>query len=157
MNNHHQDCDELPKELDIPSEIKKAFAKDKDALKVVTDPKDISNPPILSLATVRTLLALAWLSFVLVLGLGGLSLGLLTNHEEKTQGTLAPNTKRKLRKLGFVAVVLLYGFTITGFVFMAIALAAYVQVVAFVAIGCTTIAGIIATIACFYQWQKVPN
>ncbi|KAI2470933.1 hypothetical protein F4781DRAFT_155051 [Annulohypoxylon bovei var. microspora] len=120
----------------------------------MTDPKDIFDYPMLSLLTVRTLLALAWLSFVLVLGLGGLSLGLLATHEENGKGVWTPKTIRKLRRLGLMAVVLLYSLTIGGFMFMAIALTAYVQGVAFVAIGYTAIAGIIATVACFYQWQK---
>ncbi|KAI1452648.1 hypothetical protein F4805DRAFT_23242 [Annulohypoxylon moriforme] len=123
----------------------------------MADPKDTSNTPILSLATVRILLALAWLSFVLVIGLGGLSLGFLATHEESSQGTLTPIEKRKLKRLGFLVVVLLYGFTMSGFVFMAIALAAYVQIVAFAAIGCMAIAIVIATVACFRQWQEVPN
>ncbi|KAI1098912.1 hypothetical protein F4804DRAFT_102336 [Jackrogersella minutella] len=119
----------------------------------MTDPKDISDTPIFSLATVRAMLALAWLCFVLVLGIGGLSLGFLLTHEENSQGALKPEIMRNLRKLGLAAVVLLYSLTIGGFMLMAIALAAYVQVVAFIAVSCTAIAGIVAMVVCFYQWQ----
>lgn len=112
----------------------------------MVDPADIWNPdpPPFHLSTVRNFLAVAWLCFILSIAIAGYSLSILTLLREGNVGAL--DKKAWARKwarwniIGLVASMLLHLLLVVAFLFMSLALAAYVGAVGWVATGFCSIA-----------------
>ena len=91
--------------------------------------------------TVRTLLAISWLLFVLALGIGGVSINLLTGTGENPQFW----SRLKIRSL----ILLLQSLIIGAFLILSLVIVAYTGDVGWVAVAFSSVAELIAVIYFF--------
>jgi hypothetical protein len=119
----------------------------------MADPIDIwrPDPPPFGLATVRTFLAIAWLCFILAIAVAGYSSSILTLWREMARGFLDKTWKKKWDSVGIVASVILHLLLVTAFLFLSLALVAYVGVVGWVAVGFSSLAGVFVSGLSAYQ------
>jgi hypothetical protein len=123
----------------------------------MTDPADIisgslshGQQPIFSLQTVRTFIAIAWLCFILTLALTGFaSSGFVLlrkkyGHQSPDLGQVKMLGSVTWGHMGILVSLVLYILIITAFMFLSLAMAAYVGAVGWVAVGCCALAGVAA-------------
>jgi hypothetical protein len=107
----------------------------------IKDPKDIRETPQFSLQTVRTILSLAWLSFVLCLVVAGYSISFLKLIAKSNNSNL---DHKIWRALGIAVWCLLYGLIVIAFLFLSLVLVAYVGAVGWVTLGFVGLAGVLS-------------
>ncbi|KAK1765093.1 hypothetical protein QBC33DRAFT_545719 [Phialemonium atrogriseum] len=108
----------------------------------MTDPADIwkPGPPPFTMSRVRTFLAVAWLCFVLALAVAGYSSSVLTLWRQRAGGEYDGAWVRKWDAFGIAASALLHLLIVMAFLFLSLALVAYVGVVGWIAVGFSSLA-----------------
>ncbi|KAI7765090.1 hypothetical protein LZL87_005803 [Fusarium oxysporum] len=103
----------------------------------MTDPADIwvPEPPTFTLKTVRLFLAVSWLAFAVSIALAGYSGSFLALMRQKAKGEIDEEMIRKWTPAGLVVSAALHLLIVTGFLFMALSLAAYVGSFGWVIVG----------------------
>ncbi|EWG52267.1 hypothetical protein FVEG_16958 [Fusarium verticillioides 7600] len=101
----------------------------------MTDPADLYTTPTFSLKTVRLFLSVSWLSFAVSIALAGYSGSFLALMRQKAKGEIDEETIRKWTPLGLVVSAALHLLIVTGFLFMALSLVAYVGAFGWVIVG----------------------
>lgn len=103
----------------------------------MTDPASIwaPEPPPFTLATVRSLLAAAWLCFSLVIGTAGYSSSVLALMRHRAGGQLDSTWLRRWEPLGIVASAILHILIVTAFLLLSLTLVAYVGALGWVIVG----------------------
>jgi hypothetical protein len=104
----------------------------------MTDPKELWEDPWFSLQTVRTFLASAWLLFILTIATATYSLSMLVVMRQRYEG-LMPEWTKKWNGIGIVASALMSHGIVGAFLCLSLALVAYVPVVGWLAVGCTSL------------------
>ena len=123
----------------------------------MADPTDIWKPdaPPFNLGTVRKFLAIAWLCFILSIAVAGYSSSILTIWREGQADFYAPAGWKRWNALGIVASTLMHLLIVTAFLFLSLALVAYVGTVAWVAVGFVTLAGLFVVSLSAVQFMYV--
>lgn len=103
----------------------------------MTDPADIwaPDPPTFSLKTVRLFLSVSWLAFAVSIALAGYSGSFLALMRQKAKGEIDEETIKKWTPAGLVVSAALHLLIVTGFLFMALSLVAYVGSFGWVIVG----------------------
>jgi hypothetical protein len=101
----------------------------------MTDPADLYTTPTFSLKTVRLFLSVSWLSFAVSIALAGYSGSFLALMRQEAKGEIDEETIRKWTPLGLVVSAALHLLIVTGFLFMALSLVAYVGAFGWVIVG----------------------
>ncbi|KAG5757291.1 hypothetical protein H9Q72_001919 [Fusarium xylarioides] len=101
----------------------------------MTDPADLYATPTFSLKTVRLFLSVSWLSFAVSIALAGYSGSFLALMRQQAKGEIDEETIRKWTPLGLVVSAALHLLIVTGFLFMALSLVAYVGAFGWVIVG----------------------
>lgn len=108
----------------------------------MADPADLWRPdgPPFRLPTVRVFLSVAWLCFVLAIALAGYSSSLLTVLRQRASGVYSRAWGRGWDNIGILVSVVLHLLLVTAFLFLSLALVAYVGTVGWVAVGFSAVA-----------------
>ncbi|KAF4957886.1 hypothetical protein FGADI_2715 [Fusarium gaditjirri] len=103
----------------------------------MTDPADIwaPEPPTFTLKTVRLFLSVSWLSFAVSIALAGYSGSFLALMRQKAKGEIDEEMIKKWTPAGLVVSAALHLLIVTGFLFMALSLVAYVGSFGWVIVG----------------------
>ncbi|KAF5620253.1 hypothetical protein F52700_11574 [Fusarium sp. NRRL 52700] len=101
----------------------------------MTDPADIWATPTFSLKTVRLFLSVSWLAFAVSIALAGYSGSFLALMRQKANGEIDEEMIRKWTPAGLVVSAALHLLIVTGFLFMALSLVAYVGSFGWVIVG----------------------
>ncbi|KAF5970517.1 hypothetical protein FCOIX_10354 [Fusarium coicis] len=101
----------------------------------MTDPADLYTTPTFSLKTVRLFLSVSWLSFAVSIALAGYSGSFLALMRQKAKGEIDEETIRRWTPLGLVVSAALHLLIVTGFLFMALSLVAYIGAFGWVIVG----------------------
>lgn len=121
----------------------------------MADPAEIwkPNPPPFCLSTVRTLLATAWLLFIIALAVAGYSSSVLTIYQ---QGDMSDQRRaRKWNRFGFLASVVLHVSLVLAFMLLSIALIAYTGTVGWVAVGVSSLAAVFVVGLSLFQSREL--
>lgn len=121
----------------------------------MADPADLWRPapPPFSIGTVRNFLAVAWLCFILSIAVAGYSSSVLTLHRQRAGGVYQGGWAETWKWQGIVASTLLHALLIAAFMFLSLALVAYVGTVGWVAVGFCSFAGIFVVVLSVLQWR----
>jgi MFS family permease len=111
----------------------------------IQDPRQLSPTARFDMQTVRIFLALAWLYFIIALGVAGFSSSILTLKQEK-HSVLTEDWHRRWKKFSLAASIFLQSLVIGAFWFLSLALIAYVEVVGWIAVVVSGAAGIFALV-----------
>lgn len=120
----------------------------------MTDPEDCrdgDDPPPFSLKTVRFFLACAWLCFIMSLAVAGYTLSALTILLQRVPGQYDSEWSWRWELGGILVSALLHLLLIGAFLFLSLAMVAYVGVVGWIAVGCCTAAGLLVMSLVTYQ------
>ncbi|KAI1008873.1 hypothetical protein LB504_001323 [Fusarium proliferatum] len=101
----------------------------------MTDPADIWATPTFTLKTVRLFLSVSWLAFAVSIALAGYSGSFLALMRQKAKGEIDEETIKKWTPAGLVVSAALHLLIVTGFLFMALSLVAYVGSFGWVIVG----------------------
>ncbi|KAF5564819.1 hypothetical protein FPHYL_4518 [Fusarium phyllophilum] len=101
----------------------------------MTDPADLYATPTFSLKTVRLFLSVSWLAFAVSIALAGYSGSFLALMRQQAKGEIDDETIRKWTPAGLVVSAALHLLIVTGFLFMALSLVAYVGAFGWVIVG----------------------
>lgn len=99
------------------------------------------DPPPFSLKTVRRLLAAAWVCFILTMAVAGYSSSLLTILRQQAKVRNDASWHKSWDKIGIAASVLLHSLLVLAFLFLSLALVAYVGAIGWVGVGFSCLAG----------------
>lgn len=99
------------------------------------------DPPPFSLKTVRRLLAAAWICFILTIAVAGYSSSLLTILRQLAKSRNDASWHRGWDRIGIAASVMLHSLLVLAFLFLSLALVAYVGAIGWVAVGFSCLAG----------------
>jgi Na+/proline symporter len=118
----------------------------------IANPNAISPDPRFTRETVRTLLGIAWLLFVLALGIVAVSMSLLAfQREHPTTGVESP-WRQTWERLGLVASALIQVSVIAAFLLLSLVLVAYTEAVGWVAVALTSTVAFLVLISLAFQW-----
>ncbi|KAH7141039.1 hypothetical protein EDB81DRAFT_885731 [Dactylonectria macrodidyma] len=119
----------------------------------MTDPIDIwkPDPPPYRLTTVRAFLRIAWMCFTLAIAVAGYSSSIRTVYRERAGGKLDIEWQRRWDRIGIISSVALHLLLVAAFLFLSLAMVAYVGIVGWVAVGFSRLAGVIALVLSAYQ------
>jgi hypothetical protein len=118
----------------------------------IANPNAFSPNPRFTRETVRTLLGIAWLLFVLALGIVAVSMSLLAYQREHSTPEVEGLWRQRWERLGLVASSLIQVSVIAAFLFLSLVLVAYTQAVGWVAVALTSTAAFFALISLAIQW-----
>jgi hypothetical protein len=118
------------------------------------DPKDISPNPTFSLQTVRIFLTIAWICFILCIGVAGYTGAFLNIIMASEKENVSSFLVRHRRVLDVALWTLFYGFIITAFFFLSLALVPYADVAGWVAVGCTALFGVVSVVFLVLQLTR---
>lgn len=115
------------------------------------DPADISkpNPPFFDLNGVRTLLAVAWLCFILALAIAGYLSSIVSALRQASSNDT--NWDRRWDRLGIIAGAILQLLIVVAFLFLSLALVAYVSTVGWIAVGFSCLSGVFVLLMTAFQ------
>lgn len=119
----------------------------------IANPNELSLNPRFTRETVRTLLGISWLLFVLALGIVALSMSLLAYQRERSTTGLEGLWGQRWDCLGLVASSLIQVLVIVAFLFLSLVLVAYTEAVGWVAVAFTSTAAAFALISLAVQWM----
>ncbi|KAF8861542.1 hypothetical protein BDZ45DRAFT_556437, partial [Acephala macrosclerotiorum] len=93
----------------------------------MADPADIwkPRPPPFTLQTVRNLLAVSWLCFILAIAVAGYSSSYLTIHRQSAKGNYDEVWRRRWERVGIACSIALHFLMIAAFMCMSVALVSY--------------------------------
>jgi hypothetical protein len=122
----------------------------------MADPADVWKPapPPFSLRTVRNFLAVAWLCFILAIAVAGYSSSILTLHRQRAGGAYRRDWAGTWKWQGILASVALHTLLIAAFLFLSLALVAYVGAVGWVAVGFCGLAAVFVIVLSILQWRQ---
>lgn len=118
----------------------------------IANPNELSLNPRFTRETVRTLLGIAWLFFVLALGIVAASMSLLAYQREHSIVGFEGLWRQRWERLGLVASSLIQVLVITAFLFLSLVLVAYTEAVGWVAVALTSTAAAFAFLSLAVQW-----
>ncbi|KAK3689564.1 hypothetical protein B0T22DRAFT_536454 [Podospora appendiculata] len=98
----------------------------------MTDPADLwpaDSPPTFSMRTARTFIAVAWLCFILSLAVAAYASSALTMMRQRAGGVEDREWGRRWDAIGLVASAVLYLLLVAAFLFLSLAMVAYVGAV----------------------------
>lgn len=109
----------------------------------MADPVELwkPDPPPFSLRTVRRLLAAAWVCFILTMAVAGYSSSLLTILRQQAKARDDSSWHRSWDKIGIAASVMLHSLLVLAFLFLSLALVAYVGAIGWVGVAFSCLAG----------------
>lgn len=110
----------------------------------IADPAVLTKRPRFGRETARTFIALGWLFFVLAFAVAGFSMSVLTAQRERAGADSETRWESKWEGWGLTASAVLYLLVIGGFLFLSLAVVAYVEVVGWIAVAFASIAGLVA-------------
>ncbi|KID84179.1 hypothetical protein MGU_08593 [Metarhizium guizhouense ARSEF 977] len=119
----------------------------------IANPSDVVANPRFTRETVRTLLGVAWLLFVLALGLVAVSMSLLAFQREHAETGFDSLWRHIWERLGLVASSLIQLLVIAAFLLLSLVLVAYTEAVGWVAVALTLTAAVFASISLSVQWR----
>jgi hypothetical protein len=117
----------------------------------IADPAEISKSPRFDRETVRMFLALAWLLFVVALGIAGFSLSVVTIRRERVRNGSDQAWNVRWKRLGLASSFVLQTCILGAFMFLSLAVVAYTEGGGWAAVACTSAACVVALI--FLLWQ----
>jgi hypothetical protein len=118
----------------------------------IANPSDLAENPRFTRETVRILLGISWLLFILALGIVALAMSLLAfQREHPTAGFNSP-WRRTWERLGLLASSSIQLFVIVGFLFLSLVLVAYTEAVGWVAVAFTSTAATFTFVSLAVQW-----
>ncbi|KAJ2982930.1 hypothetical protein NQ176_g1061 [Zarea fungicola] len=118
----------------------------------IAEPNHSIARPHLTTGTIRALLGVAWLLFVLALGVVALSMSLLAYQREHPAARFDGPWKGTWERLGIFAASLIQLLVIAAFVLLSIVLVAYTRTVGWVAVAMTSIAAAFTLVSLMVQW-----
>lgn len=118
----------------------------------IANPNELSPNPRFTRKTVRTLLGIAWLLFVLALAIVAVSMSVLAYHREHSTTGFNGLWRHKWERLGLVASSLIQLSVIAAFLFLSLVLVAYAGTVGWVAVALSSTAAVFAFVSLAIQW-----
>ncbi|EPS38930.1 hypothetical protein H072_7328 [Dactylellina haptotyla CBS 200.50] len=119
----------------------------------MTDPADIWKPdsPPFSLPQVRNFLAISWLCFILSIAVAAYSSSILTIFRQRANHIYEKSWYKTWDVYGLIASAILHLLLVMAFLFLSVALVAYVGTVGWVAVGFSAGAGVFVLGLTAYQ------
>jgi hypothetical protein len=118
----------------------------------IANPSDLAENPRFTRETVRTLLGIAWLLFILALGVVALAMSLLAFQREHTKASFDGLWSRTWERLGLLASSLIQLLVIVAFLFLTLVLVAYTEAVGWAAVAFTSTAAAFTFVSLAVQW-----
>jgi hypothetical protein len=118
----------------------------------IANPSEVSPDARFTRETVRSFLGIAWLLFIVALGIVAVSMSLLAYKREHPTAGFESTRKQKWERLGLVASSLIQVSVITAFLFLSLVLVAYTEAVGWVAVALSSIAAAFAIVSLAAQW-----
>jgi len=118
----------------------------------IANPSDLVANPRFTRETIRTLLSISWLLFVLALGIVAVSMSLLASQREHAKAGLDSLWRRTWERLGLLASSLIQLLVIAAFLFLSLVLVAYTEAVGWVAVAFTSTAAAFTFVSLAVQW-----
>ncbi|KAF6801111.1 hypothetical protein CSOJ01_12010 [Colletotrichum sojae] len=120
------------------------------------NPDDLWKPDkaCFNLRTVRNFLGIAWLCFVLTIALAGYSSSLLTVLRQRGGDTYEGSWGKQWDGIGIFISAYLHVLLVTAFMFLSLALVAYVGTVGWVAVGLNSVASLFVVGLSIYQCRR---
>jgi heme/copper-type cytochrome/quinol oxidase subunit 2 len=118
----------------------------------IANPNELSPSSRFTRETVRTFLGIAWLLFVVALGVVAVSMSLLAYKREQPVDRSGGSQKLEWERLGLVASSLIQVLVVTAFLFLSLVLVAYAKAVGWVAVALSSLAAVFAIASLAAQW-----
>lgn len=119
----------------------------------IANPSELGANPRFTRETVRTLLGISWLLFIVALYLVAVSMSLLAFQREHAKPLSDGIGKHTWERLGLVASSFIQLLVIAAFLFLSLVLVAYTPAVGWVAVAFTSIAAASAFVLLAIQWM----
>ncbi|KAF2495909.1 hypothetical protein BU16DRAFT_526450 [Lophium mytilinum] len=119
----------------------------------IANPSTISENPQFTRKTVRTFLGIAWLFFILALGIVALAMSLLAVQREHTKAGFDGPWRRTWERLGLLASSFIQLLVTVAFLFLSLVLVAYAEAVGWVAVAFTSATAVFTVLSLAVQWS----
>mgnify|MGYP004503243875 CR=1 FL=1 len=118
----------------------------------IANPSEVSPNARFTRETVRSFLGIAWLLFIVALGIVAVSMSLLAYKREHPTAGFEGFWEQRWDRLGLVASSLIQVSVIAAFLFLSLVLVAYTEAVGWVAVALSSTAAAFAAVSLAAQW-----